>query len=449
VENITVDEILVRSQELKQALTDFVLDAEGELATALESFVADQLSKSQSKDRKQQDLAVDIFLTQGQIGTKTPLDLFVEQESDLSDRDRQLVLNWKRTFTGLFVIQQVLPDGFKWMNWLTTKTYIVKPNNAETLEALSRLKPGEILLTRIAPVTEDYWTIFSPYVQFGSLGKPKLAVAIGHFKQNHKPELYGDAPDLLEEAWTSVERYHQDFLDFFGSDEISMSGYELSKKIPEFQDFLTQRQLDEAGVDRDKTLAEMAQEAGVSDEEITEMAEAMGVDAESAVKMMNDKAAAKMVAPQIELPPELKKAEQVTVLAHSRWGQMMLPTYSQFVKVLQTADWRSIKGADKLIQKYLEDPEINTFVWHRLRDRYPIELEKLLRDFLQRPTFNIKQDLDSLLQDYRKPLEPELPEIASVPLHLHNLFQEALAEVSKTKAKEKKEKQASKGFGRS
>jgi hypothetical protein len=449
VENITVDEILVRSQELKQALTDFVLDAEGELATALEAFVADQLSKSQSKDRKQQDLAVDIFLTQGQIGTKTPLELFVDQETGLSERDRQLVLNWKRTFTGLFVIQQGLPDGFKLMNWLTTKTYSVKPNTVETLEALSRLKSGEILLTRIAPVTDDDWTIFSPYVQFGSLGKPKLAVAIGNFKQNHKPELYGDAPDLLEEAWTSVERYHQDFLDFFGADEISMSGYELSKKIPEFQDFLTQRKLDEAGVDRDKTLAEMAQEAGVSDEEITEMAEAMGVDAESAVKMMNDKAAAKMVAPQIELPPELKKAEQVTVLAHPRWGQMMLPTYSQFVKVLQTDDWQGIKGADKLIQKYLEDPEINAFVWHRLRDRYPTELEKLLRDFLQRSMFNIKQDLDSLLQEYRKPLEPELPEIASVPLHLHNLFQEALAEVSQTKAKEKKEKQASRGFGRS
>lgn len=443
-----MEEILARSQQLKQALTDFVLDAEGELATALEAFVAEQLSKSQSKDRKQQDLAVDIFLTRGQIGTKTPLELFVESEPELSERDRQLILSWKRTFTGLFAIQQVLPDGFKLMNWLTTKTYIVKPNDSETLDAMSRLKPGEILLTRIAPVTEDDWTIFSPYVQLGSLGKPKLAVAIGNFKQNHKPELYGDAPELLEEAWKSVDRYHQDFLDFFQTDEITMSGYELSKKIPEFQDFLTQRRLDEAGVDRDKTLAEMAQEAGVSDEELSEMAEVMGLDAESAAKMMNDKAAAKMVTPQIDLPPELKKAEQVTILADPRWGQMILPTYPQFVKLLQSDNWQSIKGADKLIRKYLEDAEINAFVWHRISDRYPSELETLLREFLQRPTFNLKQDLDSLLQEYHKPLEPELPEIASVPVHLHNLFQEALAEVSKSKAKEKKEKQASKGFQR-
>lgn len=443
-----MDEILARSRELKQALTDFVLDAEGELATAMESFVAEQLSKSQSKDRKQQDLAVDIFLTRGQIGTKPPLELFVEHEPELSERDRQLILDWKRTFTGLFVIQQVLPDGFKLMNWLTAKLYVVKPNDPVVFEALSRLKPGEILLTRIAPITDEYWTFFGPYVQLGSLGKPKLAVAIGNFKQNHKAELYGDAPELLEEAWQSVERYHQDFLDFFGTDEFTSSGYQLSKKLTEFQDFLTQRRLDEAGIDRSKTLAELAQEAGVSDEEIAEMAEVMGMDAEAAAKMMNNKAAAKMATPQVELPPEFKKLEQITVLAHPRWGQMLLSTYGQFVQLLEAEDWQSIKGADKLIRKYLEDAEINAFVWHQLVDRYPTQLETILRTYLQRPEFDIKQDLDSLLQEYRRPLEPELPEIASVPLHLHNLFQEALAEVSKTKAKEKSEKKPSKGFQR-
>lgn len=442
-----MDQRLKRSQELKQALIDFVYDAEGELATALEAFVAEQLSKSQSKDRKQRDLAVDSFLGQGQVGDKTPLELFVD-ESELSEGDRTLVLGWKRNFAGLFVIQHILPDGFKLMNWLTTNTYIVKPTDEATLEAMARLKPGEILLSRIAPVTEDEWMFFSPYVQLGSLGKPKLAVAIGNFKQNYKSELYGDAPELLEEAWKSVERYHQDFLDFFGGAEVSLPGYQLSKKIPEFQDFLTQRRLDEAGVDRDKTMAEMAQEAGVSDEEIAEMAEAMGMDADTAAKMMTDKAAAKMVTPQIELPPELKKAEEVTILAHPRWGQMILPNHQQFIDLLKSDDWKTVKGADKLIRKYLESPEINTYVWKQLAKDYPTQLESVLREFLQQPDFKLERDLDDLLRSHHKPLEPELPEIASVPLHLHNLFQEALAEVSKTKAKEKSDKKSAKGFQR-
>ncbi|BAU10916.1 hypothetical protein LEP3755_14080 [Leptolyngbya sp. NIES-3755] len=438
-----VDAILARSNELKQALTDFVYDAEGELAIAFEKFVADRLAQSQSKETKHRDTVVDIFLTHGQVGTKTPLELFIEQEPDLSESDRQLLLNWKRNFSGLFAIQEILPDGFKVMNWLTTKMYIVKPSD---LEAMSRLKQGEMLVTRIAPV-EDYWMIFSPYVQLGNLGKPKLAVAIGNFRQNYKSDLYGDAPELLEEAWKSVERYHQDFLDFFGSDQVTMSGYHLGKKIAEFQDFLTQRRMDEVGLDSNKSLAELAQDAGMSDEELTEMAEAMGLDAESAAKMVQNKAAAKMVTPQIDLPPELKKAEEVTVLAHPRWGQMLLTTYTQFESLLNAEDWKSIKGADKLIRKYLTEAEVNYFVWHRLAEQYPTQLESLLRSFLDRPEFTLEKDLDPLLQQYHKPLVPELPDIASVPLHLHNLFQEALAEVSKTKAKEKA-KQPSKGFKR-
>ncbi len=443
-----MDARLTRTNELHQALVDFVYDAEGELATAFEAFVADQLSRSQSKDSKQRDIAVDIFLSRGQIATKTPLELFVESEPELSDDDRQLILNWKRNFNGVFVIKQILPDGFEMMNWLTAKTYTVKPNNEVTQAAMARLKEREIIVTRIAPVSDEYWTVFSPFIQLGSLGKPKLAVAIGNFKQNYKYDLYGDAPDLLEEAWKSVDRYHQDFLEFFGGDELTLSGYELSKKIPEFQDFLTQRRLNEAGIDQNKTLAELASEAGMSDEEITDMAETMGVDAETAAKMMNNKAAAKMATPQIELPPELKKAETVTVLADARWGQMLLPTYAQFEKLIQTDDWQSVSGAERLVRKYLEDPEINAFVWHRLAAQYPTQLEKVLREFLQRPDLNLQTDLDAVLQEYHKPIVPELPEIASVPVHLHDLFQEALAEVSKTKAKEKSDKKASKGFKR-
>jgi hypothetical protein len=443
----SVDAILERARELKQAVTDFVLDAEGDLATALETFTAEQLAKSQQKDIKQREMVVDTFLSAGKVGDRTPLDLFIESEPGLSDIDRQLISNWKRSFSGLFVIQKILPDGFELMNWLTAKIYIAKPNNPAMLEEMARLKTGEILLTRIAPVN-DIWMFFSSYVQMGSLGKPKLAVAIGNFKQNYQSDLYGDAPELLEEAWKSVDRYHQDFLDFFGTDHLTLSGYQLGKKIPEFQEFLTQRRLEESGIDSSKSLSEMAEEAGMSHEELGEVAEAMGMDSETAKKMVNHQASVKMMAPKIDLPPDLKKAEEVTVLAHPRWGQMFLPTYSQFIQLLETENWQTVKGADRLIRKYLEDQEINAFVWHRLAEQYPKQLEDLLREFLQRPDFKLEKDLDALLRSYNKPLKPELPEIASVPIHLHNLFQEALAEVTKSQTKNKAEKKGSKGFQR-
>ncbi|MEH2264967.1 hypothetical protein [Nostoc sp.] len=443
-----MDVILERSHQLKQALVDFVFDAEGELAKALETYAAEQ-SRRGSGDSTQQDLIIDSFLTGGKVGDKSPLELFIESHPDLEESDRNLIESWHHSFIGLFAIHNILPDGFELTNWLTDKSYIVKPNNTQTLQAISRLKIGEILLTRVSPVTDSYWMLSGPYTIMGKLGKPKLAVAIGNFKENYKSNLYSDAPDLLEEAWQSVEKYHQQFVDFFGSDEITLSGYHLNKKIAEFQEVITEKTLAAAGIDPSKSLAEVAEAAGIGDEEIKAAAEEFGADSNVVSQMLNSKGGnSKMVMPKVDLPAELKKAEQVTALSHPRWGQMFLPTYSKVQAILSTEDWQGVQGAEKLVRYYLEDKSINAFVWHRLAQQYPTQLENVLQTFLQRPEFRLESDLDSLLQEFHKPIEPELPDIASVPIHLHNLFQEALGEVSKSKPKGKGQQKPAKGFQR-
>jgi hypothetical protein len=443
-----VDAILERSHELKQALVDFVLDAEGELAEALETYAAEHLRRG-SGDSSQQDLIIDSFLVEGKVGDKSPLELFIENRQDLSESNGILLKNWHRSFIGLFAISNILPDGFEFTNWLTDKHYIVKPSDIQTLEKLSRLKVGEILLTHIFPINNSDWMFSSPYTIMGKLGKPKLAVAIGNFKENYKNNLYSDAPELLEEAWQSVEQYHQQFLDFFGSDEITLPGYQLNKKIAEFQELITEKRLAEAGIDSSKSLAEMAEEAGVREEEIQTAAKEVGADSNVVSQIFKDNKSTgktKMVMPKVDLPAELRKAEQVTALSHPRWGQMFLPTYSRMQAILSEEDGQNIEGNEKLIRHYLEDKSINAFIWHRLAQKYPIQLEKLLQDFLQRPEFNLANDLDSLLQEFDKLIEPDLPEIASVPIHLHNLFQEAIAEVNKSKPKGKGQNKSAKGF---
>ncbi|QIR40328.1 hypothetical protein HCG51_28875 [Tolypothrix sp. PCC 7910] len=440
-----MDAILERSHALKQAIVDFVLEAEGDLAQALESYAAGNL-RSGNGNSTQQDLVIDSFITEGKVGDRSPLELFIDSHSDLQESDRNLINGWHRSFMGLFAITKILPDGFEVRNWLTDKHYIVKPNNPRTQQEISRLKEGEILLTRISPVTDSYWTFFGNYTIMGKLGKPKLAVAIGNFKENYKNHLYSDAPDLLAEAWNSVVQYHEQFVEFFGQDEITLPGYQLNKKIAEFQEVITEKLLANTGIDTSKPLAEMAQDAGIDQEEIKAAVKEIGADSNVASQIFNNNGSSKMVMPKVDLPAELKKAEQVTAISHPRWGQMFLPTYSKIKTILSTEDWQSIEGAEKLIRFYLEDKSINAFIWHRLAQEYPTSLEKVLQTFLQRPDFNLANDLDSLLQEFGKPLEPDLPEIASVPVHLHNLFQAAIAEVQKSKPQSKGQKKAAKGF---
>lgn len=441
-----MDVILERSHTLKQAVVDFVLDAEGELAQALETYAAAQ-SRRGSGDSTQQDLIIDSFIVEGKVGDQSAIDLFIASQPDLTESDRLLLNSWHHSFMGLFAITQIESDRLELRNWLTDKYYIVKPNNTQTLQAISRLKLEEILLTRIAPITDNYWTFWGQYTLLGKLGKPKLAVAIGNFKENYKHHLYSDAPELLEAAWLSVAQYHEDFLDFFGSDEITLPGYQLNQKIGEFQELTTEKRLAALGIAQNKSLGELAAAAGVSEAEIQAAAKETGADAKLVAQIFNNKNGnSKMVMPKVDLPAELKKAEQVTAISHPRWGQMFLPTYSKFQALLTAADWQSVDGAEKLIRHYLEDKNINAFIWQRLAQKYPKSLEKALQDYLQRPEFNLTHDLDALLQEFDKPLKPDLPEIASVPLHLHELFQTAVVEVHKSKPKGKGKQKPAKGF---
>lgn len=445
---------LNRAAELKQALLDFVLDADGALATALESFSADQLSGTQQQGMNSRELVIHRFLTEGVVEASTPIDLFLQDQASLSGGDRALVLSWKSSFVGLFAITQVLEDGVTAMNWMTAKNYTLKSSNPDELTKLSRLKAGEMLLTQIAPLNLESWMFFSPYISLGKLGKPKLAIAIGNFKKAHKKHLYGDAPDLLEEAWTSVEKYHDEFVDFFGADQVTLSGYHLSKKFKEFQEIALQKRLESLSIDPNTSLGDLADEAGLSNAEIATAAAAAGMDAKMVSDVLAHPEQTKMAPPQVELPPHLKNAEQVTVMTHPRWGQLFLSTYAQFktelAKLSETDADSSDKAdtaiAEKLVRRYLDDPDMNAFVWHQLAQAYPAALERLIQTVCDRPDFVLSSDLGALLADYHKPLEPELPEIASVPLHLHNLFQEAVLEVHKDKPKAKAPAKQSFGF---
>ncbi|MEG4624315.1 hypothetical protein Q5691_08545 [Microcoleus sp. w1-18aA5] len=442
-----MDEMLERAWTLKQNLIDFVLDAEGELAVALEAYAAGR-STGERYDIAQQNQVIDSFTIEGKVGEKTPIELFVESQPDLTEGDRSLLESWEhRSFTGLFEITQLSPDRFELMNWLTAKHYVVKPNSSNFLAEMSRFKLGEILRARIAPLTDDWWILSGPPIPMGKLGKPKLAVAIGNFKQNHKHNLYSDAPELLEQAWHSVEQYHEDFTEFFGSEEVTLSGYHLNKQLAEFQEFITKKRLADIGIDEHKSLAEIVEDAGVDAEEIKAAAiAAAGADPSSVEVGIDSDPHSKMVMPKVELPDRFKKAEQVTALSHPRWGQTFLSTYAQFTALLAAEDFSTVPGYEKLVRNYLEDAGINVWIWQRLAKVNPTKLEQILQTVLERKDFQIERDLDALLQEFKKPLEPELPEIASVPVHLHNLFQEALGEVNKSKSKPQEKKKSSKGF---
>ncbi len=438
-----------RAKQLKQALLEFVLDAEGDLAIALETYSAQHLNrftKSHYQSTAQTDLIVDRFLTQGYVHDQTPLDLFLADHSDLTPADQQLLAHWTRGFTGLFLVENTVGvNGFELKNWLTAKQYFVKAVGLQPPEQIARLQPGEIVLTRIAPLTDSEWMVFSPLILMGKLGKPKLAVAIGNFRQHFSEDLYGDAPELVEEAWRSVEQYHQEWLDFFGSEEVILPGYQANKKLQHFQEQVTQNRLAAAGIDGTQSLTDLANQADLSDAEVAQAKQELEAFEKTMAEQSPPSQASSesaMVRPQVNLPEALKKADQVALLTHPKWGQVYLSTYPKLKELLQS-EAELTEKTKKLVRQALEDSQMNAYLWHRLADQYSVQLERLLKEALEQPNFVLSTDLDALLESFGQSLTPVLPETASVPLHLHSLFQDAVLEVHKTQTT--KPKDASKG----
>ena len=414
------------------------------MAASLESYTAQQLTRNPQLDPGQRKLLVHRFAIEGEVDGKTPLELFLASQTNLTLADRQLISSWRRSFVGLLAIVQIFPNGLEVMNWLTAKHYRIQFTDLPSQTAMSRLKVGEVIIAQISPIIDIDWAILAPWVALGRIGRPKLAVAIGAFRQNYPHYLYSDAPQQLAAAWESVAVYHDRFVEFFGTDEIALNGAQLQTRIGEFQTWMVEKQLETAGIDKSKSLTELATEAGVEAEDLRALTTSLGLSATDAAKGQKTPAGG-TISPKVELPPHLKAASTVTALSHHYWGQMFLADYPRLKTLLTPVDPQYSPSDLKFIHKCLADPQMNAFVWRRLAEQFPQQLQTAIGQSLGLPDFNLST-LDSVLTKFNKYLEPDLPDLASVPIHLHDLFQSAVVEVSKEKARPKSQPKKS-GFG--
>jgi hypothetical protein len=440
------DPLFSRAGILWAEIIDFIQTAEGSVATALETFTARQLIRNPQLDPGQRKLLIHRFAIEGEIEDKPILELFIASRTDLTSIDLRLIESWRRSFVGLLAIVQVFANGLEVMNWLTAKHYRIQFPDLASQTAMTRLKVGDVIIAQINPIAGIDWVILAPWIALGRLGRPKLAVAVGAFRQNYPHYLYSDAPETLAAAWESVAVYHDRFVEFFGADELTMSGSELQTRIGEFQTWLVDKQLENAGIDKSKSIVELASDAGVSSDDLQALTTTLGFGGDG-VSSGQKTAIGKMVSPPVELPTQLQRSPAVAALSHHYWGQMFLVDYPQLQTLLAPAQPQFTAADVKFVHKCLADPQMNAFVWRRLATQFPDRLEAVIARVIDRSDFNLATELDLVLTKFNKFLEPDLPDLASVPIHLHELFQAAVLEVSKEKTKSKIQPKKT-GFGR-
>ena len=116
----------------------------------------------------------------------TVIDRFVSETSDLSEKEKAIVLKWKDPVVGLFQVKRTLPDGFVAENLINEVEYTIKPTTIpQRLEQLAR--PGAFFRAKIIPVNDKEY-IFPGTQEFLDTSEKEVLKAVASLP-NKKSEI--------------------------------------------------------------------------------------------------------------------------------------------------------------------------------------------------------------------------------------------------------------------
>ncbi len=149
-----VSEILKKAAELKSKLVDFAHSAQfnKEFKKAIKKKFGDPAVFEAEEEFVD---FVDWFMLEKRFKDgETVLEKFIKTDTNLTEKEKEILLGWKKTKSLLFTVQKKLRDGFILVDVIEGKEYLVKPT---AKKPRLKVRKGDYLFSRIVPL-EDYYT---------------------------------------------------------------------------------------------------------------------------------------------------------------------------------------------------------------------------------------------------------------------------------------------------
>jgi hypothetical protein len=285
----------------------------------------------------------------------TVIDRFVSETSDLSDKEKAIVLRWKDPVVGLFQVKRTLPDGFVAENLINEVDYTIKPTTIpQRLEQLAR--PGTFFRAKIIPASDSEY-IFSGVQEFLDISEKEILKRVAQLQMKHPQFAFRDNEERIRQGFELQKKDRELFIEFFGSDEVLTEGRKLPALAAGFMNYRLSK--------IEKPLPEGYKP------------------------------------PEMSFPEELLKSNDVGIVFDDLSGQHYLVNYSLMLNIFQNPDESKIQRYREDILTYLEDSTISPYVLKRLFLRYPQNTEFIIRKILDRPEFDLEKDFDSLMDEFK------------------------------------------------
>ena len=285
----------------------------------------------------------------------TVIDRFVSETSNLSEKEKAIVLRWKEPVVGLFQVKRALPDGFIAENLINEVDYTIKPTRIPlSLERSAR--PGAFFRAKIIPVGNKEY-IFSGIQEFLDISEKEILKVAGSLQLEHPEFAFRDNEERVKQGFEMQKKERTLFIEYFGNDEVLTEGKNLDELMAGFMDYKLKK--------HDKPIPEGYRP------------------------------------PKIKLPKDLVKSKDVGIVFDEVSGQHYLIGYSLILDIFQNPDESKIERHKEKILTYLEDDAISPVVLRRVFSRFPQNAEFIIRRVLNRPEFDLKMDFDSLMEEFK------------------------------------------------
>lgn len=354
--------ILSHARIVKDKLIDF----------AHKEFEAEfkRLSKELYPDKKtlsDDELTVftDWFILEHLIkDNKTILQFFIENSRE--DADVLVASQWKYVIQGVFQVKKIVSKNHIQLYNLVNEVFY---NVTSTMKEELPLKKGEYILAKILPL-ENYH-IFSGLIDKIETRKKEEIYKIVAEIQLHDPKMaFIDNPQRLEQAYNIQKDEYKDFMSFFGSDEVIMSGQELAQKLREFYHYRYFQKKDLQG-------------------------------GHSIAKTFQEKYHQLPQLPIFDFFHQLHSREDIGVIYDQQEGILFLSQYGKFKEIFSRSDFKQIKNYKKVIKGYLKDPTISALPFKRVAKEFPENSLEVFKAFLNRKRFTLEKDFPKLIEKYK------------------------------------------------
>jgi hypothetical protein len=285
----------------------------------------------------------------------TVIDRFVSETSGLSEKERAVVLRWKDPVAGIFQIKETLPDGFVAENLINEVKYTIKPTSIP--RQLPRFAlPGAFFKAKIIPASDTEY-IFSGIQEFLDAPESEIMRRVAGLQKVHPEMTFRDNEERIKRGFDLQQKERGLFIEYFGADEVLTEGRRLNELWSGFMEFKLKK--------RDKPIPK-------------------------GYKI-----------PKLEFPKNLLKQKDVGIVFEEATGQHYLVNYGLILDIFRNPDESKIRRYEEEIMIYLEDDSISPGILRRIFFRYPQNAELIIRTILKEPEFDLQNDFDSLLDEFK------------------------------------------------